>query len=346
MTDGLSLLDIFRKYSEPRQRPLLDAFKQFTATERFGQIENTMDSPEGIRNCSFGEVKNPYTFNPSGAPQRDGLFCAKIFGPIKDYECICGKYKGPQHRGVICERCGVEIQPTSLRGERMGHIELVAPCSNIWLVKSAPSFLGLLLDMTVKDIELVLYFKAYIVTDPGITPLKKFTIMDESEFDAKFEEYGDEFQAKMGAEGIKDLLQSIDIEGSIEKLRNDLTGSELRINKNAKRLRVFESFQNFGVKPEWLMLDVLPVIPPNLRPLVPLEGGRYVFTDISDLYRSVVNSNISLKRLLEMNAPEIMLRNGKRRLQENVDSLLDNGRAGFTRMNDSRVPLKSLADMD
>jgi DNA-directed RNA polymerase subunit beta' len=288
-----SLLDLFQEYSGPRQLPLLEVFRQFTAIERFGQIENTMDSPDGIRRSSYGEVKNPYAVNSrTGIPERDGLFCAKIFGPIKDYECICGKYKGPQHRGVICERCGVEIQPISLRGERMGHIELVVPCSNIWFVKSAPSLLGLLLDMTVKDIELVLYFKAYIVTDPGITPLKKFTIMNEDEFDAIFEEYGDEFQAKMGAEGIKDLLQSIDIEGSIEKLRNDRTGSELRINKNDKRLRAFESFQDFGVKPEWLMLDVLPVIPPNLRPLVPLEGGRYVFTDISDLYRSVINSNI------------------------------------------------------
>jgi DNA-directed RNA polymerase subunit beta' len=342
-----SLLEIFAKYSQPRQQPLLEVFRQFTAIERFGQIENTMDSPEGIRRSSYGEVKNPHAINSrTGIPERDGMFCAKIFGPIKDYECICGKYKGQQHRGVICERCGVEIQPTSFRGERMGHIELVAPCSYIWFVKSVPSFLGLVLDMTVQDIELVLYFKAYIVTAPGTTPLKKFSIMLEDDFDAKFKEYGDEFQAKMGAEGIKDLLQSIDIEGSIEKLRNDLTGSELKIKKNAKRLQIFESFLNFSVRPEWLMLDVLPVLPPNMRPLVPLGDGRFVFTDVSDLYRSVINRNISVKRLLETKAPEIMLRNEKRHLQEAVDSLLDNGRSGITRINDSKVPLKSLADMD
>jgi DNA-directed RNA polymerase subunit beta' len=327
-------------------KSLLDLFKQFTPDEHFNAIKIGMASPEKIRSWSFGEVKKPETINyRTFKPERDGLFCAKIFGPIKDYECLCGKYKRLKHRGVICEKCGVEVTQTKVRRERMGHIDLAAPCAHIWFLKSLPSRLGLVLDMTLRDIERVLYFEAYVVTDPGMTPLKKFSIMTEDDFDAKFKEYGDEFQAKMGAEGIKDLLQSIDIEGSIEKLRNDLTGSELKIKKNAKRLKVLEAFKKSGIKPEWMVLDVLPVLPPDLRPLVPLDGGRFATSDLNDLYRRVINRNSRLRRLLELKAPEIIARNEKRMLQEAVDSLLDNGRRGKAMTGANKRALKSLADM-
>jgi DNA-directed RNA polymerase subunit beta' len=327
-------------------KSLLDLFKQFTPDEHFGAIKIGMASPEKIRSWSFGEVRKPETINDrTFKPERDGLFCAKIFGPIKDYECLCGKYKRLKHRGVICEKCGVEVTQTKVRRERMGHIDLAAPCAHIWFLKSLPSRLGLVLDMTLRDIERVLYFEAYVVTDPGMTPLKKFSIMSEDDFDAKFKEYGDEFQAKMGAEGIKDLLQSIDIEGSIEKLRNDLTGSELKIKKNAKRLKVLEAFKKSGIKPEWMVLDVLPVLPPDLRPLVPLDGGRFATSDLNDLYRRVINRNSRLRRLLELKAPEIIARNEKRMLQEAVDSLLDNGRRGKAMTGANKRALKSLADM-
>ncbi|TAH10056.1 MAG: DNA-directed RNA polymerase subunit beta' [Curvibacter sp.] len=327
-------------------KSLLDLFKQFTPDEHFDAIKIGMASPEKIRSWSFGEVKKPETINyRTFKPERDGLFCAKIFGPIKDYECLCGKYKRLKHRGVICEKCGVEVTQTKVRRERMGHIDLAAPCAHIWFLKSLPSRLGLVLDMTLRDIERVLYFEAYVVTDPGMTPLKKFSIMSEDDFDAKFKEFGDEFQAKMGAEGIKDLLQSIDIEGSIEKLRNDLTGSELKIKKNAKRLKVLEAFKKSGIKPEWMVLDVLPVLPPDLRPLVPLDGGRFATSDLNDLYRRVINRNSRLRRLLELKAPEIIARNEKRMLQEAVDSLLDNGRRGKAMTGANKRALKSLADM-
>ena len=327
-------------------KSLLDLFKQFTPDEHFDAIKIGMASPEKIRSWSFGEVKKPETINyRTFKPERDGLFCAKIFGPIKDYECLCGKYKRLKHRGVICEKCGVEVTQTKVRRERMGHIDLAAPCAHIWFLKSLPSRLGLVLDMTLRDIERVLYFEAYVVTDPGMTPLKKFSIMSEDDFDAKFKEYGDEFQAKMGAEGIKDLLQSIDIEGSIEKLRNDLTGSELKIKKNAKRLKVLEAFKKSGIKPEWMVLEVLPVLPPDLRPLVPLDGGRFATSDLNDLYRRVINRNSRLRRLLELKAPEIIARNEKRMLQESVDSLLDNGRRGKAMTGANKRALKSLADM-
>ena len=327
-------------------KSLLDLFKQFTPDEHFDAIKIGMASPEKIRSWSFGEVKKPETINyRTFKPERDGLFCAKIFGPIKDYECLCGKYKRLKHRGVICEKCGVEVTQTKVRRERMGHIDLAAPCAHIWFLKSLPSRLGLVLDMTLRDIERVLYFEAYVVTDPGMTPLKKFSIMSEDDFDAKFKEYGDEFQAKMGAEGIKDLLQSIDIEGSIERLRNDLTGSELKIKKNAKRLKVLEAFKKSGIKPEWMVLEVLPVLPPDLRPLVPLDGGRFATSDLNDLYRRVINRNSRLRRLLELKAPEIIARNEKRMLQESVDSLLDNGRRGKAMTGANKRSLKSLADM-
>ena len=327
-------------------KSLLDLFKQFTPDEHFNAIKIGMASPEKIRSWSFGEVKKPETINyRTFKPERDGLFCAKIFGPIKDYECLCGKYKRLKHRGVICEKCGVEVTQTKVRRERMGHIDLAAPCAHIWFLKSLPSRLGLVLDMTLRDIERVLYFEAYVVTDPGMTPLKKFSIMSEDDYDAKFKEYGDEFQAKMGAEGIKDLLQSIDIDGSIEKLRNDPTGSELKIKKNTKRLKLLEAFKKSGIKPEWMVLDVLPVLPPDLRPLVPLDGGRFATSDLNDLYRRVINRNSRLRRLLELKAPEIIARNEKRMLQEAVDSLLDNGRRGKAMTGANKRALKSLADM-
>ena len=327
-------------------KSLLDLFKQFTPDEHFDAIKIGLASPEKIRSWSFGEVKKPETINyRTFKPERDGLFCAKIFGPIKDYECLCGKYKRLKHRGVICEKCGVEVTQTKVRRERMGHIDLSAPCAHIWFLKSLPSRLGMVLDMTLRDIERVLYFEAYVVVDPGMTPLKKFSIMTEDDFDAKREEFGDEFVAKMGAEGIKDLLESIELDAEIEKLRNDLTGSELKIKKNAKRLKVLEAFKKSGIKPEWMILDVLPVLPPDLRPLVPLDGGRFATSDLNDLYRRVINRNSRLRRLLELNAPEIIARNEKRMLQESVDSLLDNGRRGKAMTGANKRALKSLADM-
>ncbi|QNN57162.1 DNA-directed RNA polymerase subunit beta' [Diaphorobacter ruginosibacter] len=327
-------------------KSLLDLFKQFTPDEHFDAIKIGMASPEKIRSWSFGEVKKPETINyRTFKPERDGLFCAKIFGPIKDYECLCGKYKRLKHRGVICEKCGVEVTQTKVRRERMGHIDLAAPCAHIWFLKSLPSRLGLVLDMTLRDIERVLYFEAYVVTDPGMTPLKKFSIMSEDDYDAKRKEYGDEFIAKMGAEGIKDLLENIDIDLEIERLRGDLTGSEVKVKKNAKRLKVLEAFKKSGIKPEWMVLEVLPVLPPDLRPLVPLDGGRFATSDLNDLYRRVINRNSRLRRLLELKAPEIIARNEKRMLQEAVDSLLDNGRRGKAMTGANKRALKSLADM-
>ncbi|MFT3813281.1 MAG: DNA-directed RNA polymerase subunit beta' [Acidovorax sp.] len=327
-------------------KSLLDLFKQFTPDEHFDAIKIGLASPEKIRSWSFGEVKKPETINyRTFKPERDGLFCAKIFGPIKDYECLCGKYKRLKHRGVICEKCGVEVTQTKVRRERMGHIDLAAPCAHIWFLKSLPSRLGLVLDMTLRDIERVLYFEAYVVVDPGMTPLKKFSIMSEDDYDAKRREYADEFVAKMGAEGIKDLLESIDIDTEIERLRGDLTGSEVKVKKNAKRLKVLEAFRKSGIKPEWMVLGVLPVLPPDLRPLVPLDGGRFATSDLNDLYRRVINRNSRLRRLLELKAPEIIARNEKRMLQEAVDSLLDNGRRGKAMTGANKRALKSLADM-
>ncbi len=327
-------------------KSLLDLFKQFTPDEHFDAIKIGLASPEKIRSWSFGEVKKPETINyRTFKPERDGLFCAKIFGPIKDYECLCGKYKRLKHRGVICEKCGVEVTQTKVRRERMGHIDLAAPCAHIWFLKSLPSRLGLVLDMTLRDIERVLYFEAYVVTDPGMTPLKKFSIMSEDDYEAKRTEYGDEFEAKMGAEGIKDLLEGIDIDVEIERLRGDLTGSEVKVKKNAKRLKLLEAFKKSGIKPGWMVMEVLPVLPPDLRPLVPLDGGRFATSDLNDLYRRVINRNSRLRRLLELKAPEIIARNEKRMLQEAVDSLLDNGRRGKAMTGANKRALKSLADM-
>src|SRR5213595_117445 len=327
-------------------KALLDLFKQVTQEEEFDAIKIGIASPEKIRSWSYGEVKKPETINyRTFKPERDGLFCAKIFGPIKDYECLCGKYKRLKHRGVICEKCGVEVTQTKVRRERMGHIDLAAPCAHIWFLKSLPSRLGLVLDMTLRDIERVLYFEAYVITDPGMTPLKKFGIMSEDDYDAKRKEYGEEFVAKMGAEGIKDLLEGIDIDVEIEKLRGDLTGSEVKVKKNAKRLKVLEAFKKSGIKPDWMIMQVLPVLPPDLRPLVPLDGGRFATSDLNDLYRRVINRNNRLARLLELKAPEIIVRNEKRMLQEAVDSLLDNGRRGKAMTGANKRALKSLADM-
>ena len=329
-------------------KALLDLFKQVQQEEQFDAIKIGIASPDKIRSWSFGEVKKPETINyRTFKPERDGLFCAKIFGPIKDYECLCGKYKRLKHRGVICEKCGVEVTLAKVRRERMGHIELASPTAHIWFLKSLPSRMGMVLDMTLRDIERVLYFEAYCVVDPGFTPLKKGQLMTEDDFIAKTEEYGDDFRALMGAEAIRELLRGINVNSEIETLRKDLaeTGSEAKIKKFAKRLKVLEGFQRSGIKPEWMILEVLPVLPPELRPLVPLDGGRFATSDLNDLYRRVINRNNRLKRLLELKAPEIIVRNEKRMLQEAVDSLLDNGRRGKAMTGANKRPLKSLADM-
>ncbi len=329
-------------------KALLDLFKQVQQDEQFDAIKIGIASPEKIRSWSFGEVKKPETINyRTFKPERDGLFCAKIFGPIKDYECLCGKYKRLKHRGVICEKCGVEVTLAKVRRERMGHIELASPVAHIWFLKSLPSRMGMVLDMTLRDIERVLYFEAFCVVDPGFTPLKRGQLMTEDDFIAKTEEYGDEFRALMGAEAIRELLRAIDVNKEIEALRKELaaTGSEAKIKKYAKRLKTLEGFQRSGIKPEWMIMEVLPVLPPELRPLVPLDGGRFATSDLNDLYRRVINRNNRLKRLLELKAPEIIVRNEKRMLQEAVDSLLDNGRRGKAMTGANKRPLKSLADM-
>ena len=329
-------------------KALLDLFKQVTQEEEFDSIKIGLASPDKIRSWSYGEVKKPETINyRTFKPERDGLFCAKIFGPIKDYECLCGKYKRLKHRGVICEKCGVEVTLAKVRRERMGHIELASPTAHIWFLKSLPSRLGLVLDMTLRDIERALYFEAYVVVDPGITPLKRGQLLTEDDYLAKVEEHGDDFVAQMGAEGVRALLKSLDVGHEIAALRKDLeaTSSETKIKKIAKRLKVLEGFQKSGIKPEWMIMEVLPVLPPELRPLVPLDGGRFATSDLNDLYRRVINRNNRLKRLLELKAPEIIVRNEKRMLQEAVDSLLDNGRRGKAMTGANKRPLKSLADM-
>jgi DNA-directed RNA polymerase subunit beta' len=329
-------------------KALLDLFKQVTQKEEFDSIKIGLASPEKIRSWSYGEVKKPETINyRTFKPERDGLFCAKIFGPVKDYECLCGKYKRLKHRGVICEKCGVEVTLSKVRRERMGHIELASPVAHIWFLKSLPSRLGMVLDMTLRDIERVLYFEAYVVTDPGMTPLQRCQLLTDDDYRAKTEEYGDDFRASMGAEGIRDLLGNLNIRVEIDNLRREMgtTGSETKMKKIAKRLKVLEAFNKSGIKPEWMVLAVLPVLPPELRPLVPLDGGRFATSDLNDLYRRVINRNNRLKRLLELKAPEIIVRNEKRMLQEAVDSLLDNGRRGKAMTGANKRPLKSLADM-
>lgn len=329
-------------------KALLDLFKQATHEEEFDAIKIGLASPEKIRSWSYGEVKKPETINyRTFKPERDGLFCAKIFGPVKDYECLCGKYKRLKHRGVICEKCGVEVTLSKVRRERMAHIELASPVAHIWFLKSLPSRLGMVLDMTLRDIERVLYFEGFVVVEPGMTPLNRGQLLTEEDYLAKLEEYGDEFKALMGAEGVRELLRSLDLHTEVESLHSEIskTGSDTKLKKLSKRLKILEGFQKSGIKPEWMILEVLPVLPPELRPLVPLDGGRFATSDLNDLYRRVINRNNRLKRLLELKAPEIIVRNEKRMLQEAVDSLLDNGRRGKAMTGANKRPLKSLADM-
>ena len=316
--------------------------------EDFNGIRVGLASPEKIRSWSWGEVRKPETINyRTFKPERDGLFCAKIFGPVKDYECLCGKYKRMKHRGVRCEKCGVEVMPAKVRRERMGHIELASPAAHIWYLKSLPSRIGLTLDMTLREIERVLYFEAYAVIDPGMTKLERGQLLFEEEYIAMIEQYGDEFKAKMGAEAIHEMLSTLDLEAEIASLKEQLekTDSDTKLHKLYKRLKLLKAFQSSGNRPEWMILKVLPVLPPELRPLVPLEGGRFATSDLNDLYRRVINRNNRLKRLLELSAPEIIVRNEKRMLQEAVDALLDNGRRGRTITGANKLPLKSLADV-
>jgi len=329
-------------------KDLLKILKQQGQSEEFDAIRIGLASPEMIRSWSYGEVKKPETINyRTFKPEREGLFCAKIFGPISDYECLCGKYKRLKHRGVVCEKCGVEVTLAKVRRERMGHIELASPVAHIWYLKSLPSRIGLLLDMTLRDIERVLYFESYVVIDPGMTPLERFQLMTDEQYLEAVEENGDEFDARMGAEAVYELLRTMDIEKEIARMREEVeaTNSETKIKKIAKRLKLLESLKDSGNRPEWMILTVLPVLPPELRPLVPLDGGRFATSDLNDLYRRVINRNNRLKRLLDLNAPDIIVRNEKRMLQESVDALLDNGRRGRAITGTNKRPLKSLADM-
>ncbi|GAA0484871.1 DNA-directed RNA polymerase subunit beta' [Parasphingorhabdus litoris] len=317
--------------------------------ETFDQIQIGLASPERIRSWSFGEIKKPETINyRTFKPERDGLFCARIFGPVKDYECLCGKYKRMKYKGIVCEKCGVEVTVTKVRRERMGHIDLAAPVAHIWFLKSLPSRIGLLLDMQLKQLERVLYFESYVVIEPGLTPLEKFQLLTEDEMLEAQDEYGeDAFSAGIGAEAVKIMLQDLDLEREKEDLMEELatTKSTLKPKKIIKRLKVVESFIESGNKPEWMILEIIPVIPPELRPLVPLDGGRFATSDLNDLYRRVINRNNRLKRLMELRAPDIIVRNEKRMLQESVDALFDNGRRGRTITGANKRPLKSLSDM-
>ncbi|MGD9356553.1 MAG: DNA-directed RNA polymerase subunit beta', partial [Chromatiales bacterium] len=328
-------------------KDLLNILKQ-DQVEEFDSIRIGLASPDMIRSWSYGEVKKPETINyRTFKPERDGLFCAKIFGPVNDYECLCGKYKRLKHRGVVCEKCGVEVTLSKVRRERMGHIELAAPVAHIWFLKSLPSRIGLLLDMTLKDIERVLYFESYVVVEPGMTPLERSQLLTDEQYIEAVEEYADEFDARMGAEAVYELLRTIDIPKEIETIREEMeaTRSETKIKKYSKRLKLLESLQESGNKPEWMVMTVLPVLPPELRPLVPLDGGRFATSDLNDLYRRVINRNNRLNRLLELMAPDIIVRNEKRMLQESVDALIDNGRRGRAITGSNKRPLKSLADM-
>jgi DNA-directed RNA polymerase subunit beta' len=329
-------------------KDLLKLLKQQGQVEDFDAIRIGLASPDMIHSWSFGEVKKPETINyRTFKPERDGLFCAKIFGPIKDYECLCGKYKRLKHRGVICEKCGVEVTVAKVRRERMGHIELASPVAHIWFLKSLPSRIGLMLDMTLREIERVLYFEAFVVVDPGMTPLERGQLMTDDSYLEAMGEYGDDFDARMGAEAIYEMLKTIDLSKEVATLREEIAGtsSETKIKRLAKRLKLMEAFLESGNRPEWMVMTVLPVLPPDLRPLVPLDGGRFATSDLNDLYRRVINRNNRLKRLLELNAPDIIVRNEKRMLQESVDALLDNGRRGRAITGSNKRPLKSLADM-
>jgi DNA-directed RNA polymerase subunit beta' len=329
-------------------KDLLKLFKQHTPVENFDSIRIGLASPEMIRSWSFGEVKKPETINyRTFKPERDGLFCAKIFGPVKDYECLCGKYKRLKHRGVVCEKCGVEVTQSKVRRERMGHIELASPTAHIWFLKSLPSRIGLMLDMTLREIERVLYFEAFVVIEPGMTQLQRGQLLTDEMYLEAIEQHGDEFDARMGAEAVYELLKSLDLQQEVVKVREEILGtnSETKIKRLTKRLKLLESFIESGNRPEWMVMTVLPVLPPDLRPLVPLDGGRFATSDLNDLYRRVINRNNRLRRLLELNAPDIIVRNEKRMLQEAVDALLDNGRRGRAITGTNKRPLKSLADM-
>src|SRR5881409_2044763 len=330
-------------------KALLDLFKQVTQEEEFDAIKTGLASPEKIRSWSYGEVKKPETINyRTFKPERDGLFCAKIFGPTKDYECNCGKYKRMRHRGVVCEKCGVEVIQSKVRRERMGHIDLATPVAHIWFLKSLPSRIGTLLDMTLKELEKILYFESYVVVDPGTTPLQERELLSEGRYRKLTEEHGpDSFRAGMGAEAIRELLKKLDVDKLFIDLRVEMkeATSEARRKKISKRLKVISALKNSGNRPEWLILEVVPVIPPDLRPLVPLDGGRFATSDLNDLYRRVINRNNRLKRLMELNAPDIIIRNEKRMLQEAVDALFDNGRRGRAITGPNKRPLKSLSDM-
>jgi DNA-directed RNA polymerase subunit beta' len=329
-------------------KDLLNILKAQGQSEEFDSLRIGLASPDLIRSWSYGEVKKPETINyRTFKPERDGLFCAKIFGPNKDYECLCGKYKRLKHRGVICEKCGVEVALAKVRRERMGHIELASPVAHIWFLKSLPSRIGLLMDMTLRDIERVLYFESFVVIDPGLTTLEKRQLLTDEQYYEALEEFGDEFDAKMGAEAIQGLMEDMDLDEEVQTIREELpqTNSETKIKKLTKRLKLMEAFDKSGNEPEWMILTVLPVLPPDLRPLVPLEGGRFATSDLNDLYRRVINRNNRLKRLLDLSAPDIIVRNEKRMLQEAVDALLDNGRRGRAITGTNKRPLKSLADM-
>ncbi len=329
-------------------KDLLNLLKSQGQTEEFDAIRIALASPEMIRSWSFGEVKKPETINyRTFKPEREGLFCAKIFGPVKDYECLCGKYKRMKHRGIICEKCGVEVTLSKVRRERMGHIELACPTAHIWFLKSLPSRMGLLLDMTLRNIERVLYFESYVVIDPGMTTLEKSQLLTDEQYFEAMEEFGDEFEAKMGAEAIQELMKDIDLEAEIQELREEIpnTNSETKIKKLSKRLKLLEAFFNSGNKPEWMVMEALPVLPPDLRPLVPLDGGRFATSDLNDLYRRIINRNNRLKKLMDLNAPEVIIRNEKRMLQQAVDALFDNNRCRRPVLGSSSRALKSLTDM-
>ncbi len=329
-------------------KDLLNLFNQQRPTLDFDSIRIALASPELIRSWSFGEVKKPETINyRTFKPERDGLFCAAIFGPIKDYECLCGKYKRMKHRGVVCEKCGTEVTLAKVRRERMGHIDLASPVAHIWFLKSLPSRIGLMLDMTLRDIERILYFEAYVVVEPGLTTLERGQMLNEDQYIAALEEFGDEFDARMGAEAVHELLRTIDLPNELVRLREEMgnTNSETKLKRLSKRIKLMEAFHESGNLPQWMVMTILPVLPPDLRPLVPLDGGRFATSDLNDLYRRVINRNNRLKRLLELNAPDIIVRNEKRMLQESVDALLDNGRRGRAITGTNKRPLKSLADM-
>jgi len=315
----------------------------------FDRIRISLASPEKILSWSFGEIRKPETINyRTFKPEKDGLFCARIFGPTKDYECLCGKYKRMKYKGVVCEKCGVEVTVTRVRRERMGHIELAAPVAHIWFLKSLPSRISTLLDITLKEVERILYFESFVITEPGLTSLTERQLLSEEEYlDAQSEFGEDSFTASIGAEAVREMLMSLDLEAEVERVRFDMleTGSQLKLKKYRKRLKLLENFISSGNRPEWMVLTIVPVIPPELRPLVPLDGGRFATSDLNDLYRRVINRNNRLKRLIELRGPDIIVRNEKRMLQESVDALIDNGRRGRVITGANKRPLKSMSDM-